>query len=110
MYMRIFFTFILIFSIFVDFSSLSYASEETLTSCGEVTICVDSDFHSDDENHNDNHEDHCHCHAGHTHLAVKNFSEHNKSNFITKYQHLISNQHNDKVHYFYSEISRPPIS
>jgi hypothetical protein len=108
--MKTFLAFILIFSIFVDFSSIGHALEDMLPSYDEVSTCTESDFHSNDEKHSDNHEDHCHCHAGHAHFAVNTFSKPNKSNPISIYQSLISNQHNDKVHYFYSEISRPPIS
>ena len=100
---------LLIFSVIVDFSSMSSESEISVSSCDTTTVCSDVDLHSDKAQ--DEHDDeHCHCHAGHIHIGIVNSSIVN-----THPPHLSSNKEFSKYNLnkaiqFHSEINRPPIA
>lgn len=67
--MRILFTFLLIFTVFSDFTSAS-AFEENISHSESQVSCEDVDLHSSEDNHEDHdHKDH-HCHSGHSHTVV----------------------------------------
>ena len=110
--MKILLTFLLIFTIFADFSSASCCDAEVAASCDSYSVCSESDIHSNEAEHTSNNQEseHCHCHVGHMHsglltLAISSIVPASKSilNPFSRYQ---SNYLND----FHSEINRPPIS
>ena len=67
--MRILFAFLLIFTVFSDFTSASVFEESASHSESQVS-CEDVDLHSSEDSHEDHdHNDH-HCHSGHSHTVV----------------------------------------
>jgi hypothetical protein len=69
--MKIIIVFLLIFSIFTDFSSSSHETGESVSSCDSYSVCQGPDFHDANADHSNPDDcEHCHCHAGHIHTAV----------------------------------------
>ena len=107
--MKILFTFLLIFTIFNDFTSASVYEESVSHSESQVS-CEESDLHSSDDSHeNHEHKDH-YCHSGHSHSVI-NSSEYIElkpallSLSLDHHFYLVGSPHN-----FMSNIVRPPIA
>ncbi len=67
--MKTLFTFLLIFTIFNDFTSASF-TEVSVSHLESQVSCEESDFHSSENNHEDHdHKEH-NCHSGHSHTVI----------------------------------------
>ena len=110
--MKIVLTFLLIFTVFADFSSASCCDAEVVANCDSYSMCSDSDIHSDDAKHagNNQESEHCHCHVGHMHSGLLTLATYSVNPVIKNIFNEFSIYQSNYLNDFHSEINRPPIS
>jgi hypothetical protein len=107
--MKIFITFLLIFSIFNDFTSASFGELE-VSSCESQVNCESVDFHPSDDSHNDSEGEEHHCHLGHSHtVIIGSYSSTFKPTKTKLFLTFPAYQAGNPIYYF-NDIVRPPIA
>lgn len=98
------------FTVLVDFTSAAFEMDQDLSLSEAISCELESSCDSDSGNHSSEDGHHCHCHIGHSHVAVLEMYEIEKTfdassaNVNYPMANLLS------IKDFLSEIDRPPIA
>lgn len=100
--------FLLIFTIFTDFTSAS-ADQELMGTCESQISCVDVDLHSSSDSQHHDSDDH-NCHLGHSHNvilggALLETKPKISIIYLSRPMHQVG-----KIFSYLSDINRPPIA
>jgi len=108
--MKIVITFLLIFTIFSDFTSAT-VHEESSRNCTTIVSCPDIDLHSSNSTESNEAEGHHdHCHQGHSHNAVTSSSYIKSISHFTKHNISFPIYQLGKTQNYSLNIIRPPIA
>ncbi len=97
-------------TVLVDFTSAAFELDQSLSLSETFSCELESSCDSDSGNHSSEGEHHCHCHIGHSHIAVLEMYEIDKTlnsgstNISYPMDNLLS------IKDYLSEIDRPPIA